>query len=180
MPIEVLNRRRSPDTLAALRPGALILDVTSRGPEPWVGLSPFYPHGDIPVPGSPGEVSQSVEGLWQALKVFENADVDPGKLAITSMKNLKRTVRRYGKVLGHRFGTELLAYQDARYRIYLPAYRFVLEHKVADLVAELRARSAAGDVVLLDYTVNGDPADLSRPLSHAALVARYVEDDWPS
>ncbi len=179
MPIEVLNRRRSLESLAAQRPDALILDVTSRGPEPWVRFSPFYPHGDIPVPGWPGHVSESVEGLWQALKVFDTADVDLDKLAVTSMSGLKRTVRRYGPVRGHRIGDDLLAYRDARYRIYLPAYRWVLDNKVADLVAELRKRATDGAVVLLDYTVNGDPDDLRRPLSHAALLARHLEDRWP-
>ncbi|TDD65424.1 hypothetical protein E1298_41375, partial [Actinomadura rubrisoli] len=28
--------------------GALVLDVTSRGDEPWVRFSPFYPHGGYP------------------------------------------------------------------------------------------------------------------------------------
>ncbi|MGI5166554.1 DUF6939 family protein [Spirillospora sp. CA-253888] len=43
----------------------------------------------------------------------------------------------------------------------------MLEHRVADLVARI---AAMDEVVLLDYTTNGDVADLSRPLSHAALV----------
>jgi hypothetical protein len=68
MPVFVASRRRT--RLSLDFPDALILDVTSRGPEPWVRLSPFYPHGGIPVPGHPDRTSQSVEGLWQALKVF--------------------------------------------------------------------------------------------------------------
>ena len=61
-----------------------ILDVTSSGPEPWVRFSPFYPHGSIPVPFSPGLLSASVEGIWQGLKVFEFMDVDPSKFVIMS------------------------------------------------------------------------------------------------
>jgi hypothetical protein len=34
-------------------------------------------------------------------------------------------------------------------------------------------------VVLLDDETNGDIEDLSRPLSHAALVALYVQGRWP-
>jgi hypothetical protein len=161
----------------------MIIDVTSRAEAPWVRFSPFYPHGDIPVPFSPGVIGQSVEGIWQALKVFATADVDPAKLRITSMKGLKRTVRKYGDVLGHRAGLHaetLLPYEEARRRIYLPAYRWVLENRTADLVAELRRLSGLGDVVLLDYTTNGDVADLSSPLSHAALIGLYVADRWPA
>ncbi|WUJ04643.1 hypothetical protein OHA21_39230 [Actinoplanes sp. NBC_00393] len=144
-------------------------------------LSPFYPHGGIPVPLSAGAVSASVEGIWQALKVFEQADVDPSKLAVTSMTGLKRTVRRFGPVRGHRaglLGEALLGYQEARQQIYLPAYRWMLEHRAQELVERLR-EMAGGDLVLLDYTTNGDLADTSSPLSHAALIARYIAGRWP-
>ena len=35
-------------------------------------------------------------------------------------------------------------------------------------------------VVLLDYETNGDVEDLSRPLSHAALVKCHLEGEWPA
>ncbi|WP_173099792.1 DUF6939 family protein [Actinomadura verrucosospora] len=179
MGIHVASRRRARASVEAEWPGAVVLDVTSRGPLPWVRFSPFYPHGGVSVPFSDGVTGESVEGVWQALKVFEDADVDPSRLAITSMKGIKRTVRRYGPVRGHRAGldgAELLPYGRARREIYLPAYRWVLEHKVADLVEELRG---LGEVVLLDYTANGDVDDLSKPLSHAALVGAFAEGRWP-
>lgn len=183
MPIHVASRRRFTASLAAEFPGARIIDVTSKGPQPWVRMSPFYPHGDIPVPLSGQAVAQSVEGIWQALKVFDDCDIDTKKLQIVSMTGLKRTVRKYGPVLGHRAGLageHLLPYVEARRRIFLPAYRWVLENRVADLVDELRTATAEGDVVLLDYTVNGDVTDTSSALSHAALIALYVENRWPA
>ncbi|MFE9097071.1 DUF6939 family protein [Streptomyces sp. NPDC007264] len=179
MSIHVAGRRRATASLTAAFPGAEVVDVTSKGPEPWVRLSPFYPHGGIPVPYCQGVTSQSVEGIWQALKVFEDCDVDPAKLRITTMKGLKRTVRRFGPVQGHRTGLQgdrLLPYETARRRIYLPAYRWVLEHRVADLVERIRAMK---DVVLLDYTTNGDVTDPAGPLSHAALVRLHIEGRWP-
>ncbi|MFC4066827.1 DUF6939 family protein [Actinoplanes subglobosus] len=182
MLVHVASRRRKPESIRAAFPGATVIDVTSRGPEPWVRFSPFFPHGGIPVPLTPGAVAESVEGIWQALKVFEQTGVDPAKLAVTSMTGLKRTVRRYGPVLGHRAGLHgeaLLDYPTARRQIYLPAYRWVLEHRLADLVARLHDL-AGGGLVLLDYTTNGDPADTSSPLSHAALLARHVTGDWPA
>ncbi|MFF5233744.1 DUF6939 family protein [Dactylosporangium sp. NPDC000521] len=182
MTVHVASRRRSAASLAAAFPGATVLDVTSRGPQPWVRLSPFYPHGGIPVPFSPGTDGASVEGIWQALKVFDTADVDPAMLTATGMTGLKRTVRRFGRVHGHRrglTGDTLLDYETARRQIYLPAYRWVLEHRAAGQVEELRRLADAGDLVLLDYTTNGDVADLSTPLSHAALIRRQLLDDWP-
>ncbi|EWM11676.1 hypothetical protein [Kutzneria sp. 744] len=179
MIVEVASKRRR----SAFPADVTVVDVTSRGPQPWVRLSPFYPHGDIPVPLSPGEVGTSVEGIWQALKVFADGDVDVSKLAVTKMTGLKRTVRRFGPVLGHRDGLRgggLLDYETARRRIYLPAYRWVLDNCVRDELAALHELGAQGSLVLLDYTTNGDVANLATPLSHAALVARYLTDQWPS
>ncbi|HMA32983.1 MAG TPA: hypothetical protein VKY74_00775 [Chloroflexia bacterium] len=182
MPFLVANRRTSAATLRKRHGAALQLDLTSRGPDPWMRFSPFYPHGGIPVPFSPGVVAASVEGIWQGLKVFEKADVDPARLAITTMHGLKRSSRTYGKVRGHRAGltgTALLPYAEARQAIYLPAYRWVLEHRLADLVAQLRTLGATETVLLLDYETNCDPTDLSSPLSHAGLVKHYLDGTWP-
>lgn len=180
--IVVESRRAKPATIAARHPGAAVLDVTSKGPEPWVRFSPFYPHGGVPVPNTPDETAASVEGLWQGLKVFERHDIDPAKWANTTMRGIKRGGPARGAVRGHRFGVgsdELLGYHDARYRIYLPAYRWVLENRLAAEVGQLRALAAERTVVLLDYETNGDVDDLSRPLSHAALVKMYAEGIWP-
>lgn len=182
MVVHVASRRRGQASLAAEFPGATILDVTSRGPQPWVRLSPFYPHGGIPVPFSPGTVAQSVEGIWQGLKVFDTADVDPAKLDVTSMSGLKRTVGKFGPTRGHRrglAGDTLLDYESARRQIYLPVYRWVLEHRAAGEVDALRRVVDGGDLVLLDYTTNGDVTDLATPLSHAALIRRHLLSDWP-
>lgn len=179
MPLTVAHRRRA-ERLAA--DGVTVHDLTSRGPDPWVRFSPFYPHGGIPVPFTPGVTSMSVEGIWQALKVFETADVDASKLVVDTMRGLKRTVRRLGPVLGHRrglHGSNLLGYVDARRAIYLPSYRWVLENRVADLVEVLREQSRGTDAVLLDYTTNADVEDVTRPLSHAGLVVAYAEGRWP-
>ncbi|MBN9524447.1 hypothetical protein J0H58_39020 [bacterium] len=182
MPVAVESRRTKPATIAKRWPGVAVVDVTSKGPEPWVRFSPFYPHGGIPIPNTPDETAASVEGLWQGLKVFECEDIDPAKWAVTNLKGIKRAGRSRGPVRGHRFGVGsdvLLDYHDARYRIYLPAYRWVLEHRLATEVGQLRALAAERTVVLLDYETNADVNDLSSPLSHAALVKRYLEGDWP-
>jgi hypothetical protein len=129
------------------------------------------------------ETAQSVEGIWQGLKVFETADVDPTRFAVASMSGLKRTTRRFGAVRGHRAGVtgkRLLPYLDARIAIYLPAYRFVLEHRLTAELEQLRALGEGGNVVLLDYETNGRVDDLSRPLSHASLIIAWLTDSWPA
>ena len=164
-------------------PDGVVIDVTSKGDLPWRRFSPFYPHWDIPIPLTPGKTASSVEGIWQALKVFEHEDIDPSKLRVNDMKGIKRSAsKERGKVLGHRAGLEgkgLLSYIPARWRIYLPAYRWVLDNKLQWETQRLRELGKDRMVILLDYEKNHDITDPSSPLSHAALVKRYMEDDWP-
>ncbi len=183
MPLVVRSRRTNLEKLRGQADESIVVDVTSRGPEPWVRFSPFYPHGGIPIPFLSGRTGLSVEGIWQGLKVFEHAGVDPEKWRIETMRGIKRSARRYGRVLGHRAGLDderLLAYREARYAIYLPCYRWVLENPLADLVEELRRLGDERAVILLDYETNEDVDDLTRPLSHAGLIKRNLEGTWPA
>ena len=135
--IVIESKRKKRENIVKKYPDAIIADVTSQATDGLVKLSPFYPHGGIPVPFSEGYTAICVEAIWQGLKVFETADVDVKLFGNDTMKNIKRSVRRFGKPLGHRKGvngTELLGYIEARKQIYLPAYRWVLENKVANII----------------------------------------------
>lgn len=180
--IIVENHRKKMETLRKAYPDALILDVTSHATGALRKLSPFYPHMGIPVPFTPSMTAASVEGIWQGLKTFEKADIDLDVMRNTTMKDLKRTVRRFGAPKGHRkgvHGTELLGYLAARWEIYLPTYKWVLENKCLDLVELLRRESEKRTVVMLDYETNGDINDPRKPLSHAQLVKMYCEGNYP-
>lgn len=180
--IVIESKRRKRENILKKYPDAVIADVTSQATDGLVKLSPFYPHGGIPVPFSEGYTAMCVEGIWQGLKVFETADVDVNMFANDTMKNIKRTVRRFGKPLGHRKGvkgTELLGYIEARKQIYLPAYKWVLENKVAHIIERLREASKTKTIVLLDYTTNCDIDNLKTPLSHAFLIKAYAEGLYP-
>lgn len=177
--IYVSSKRKKNETILKAFPNALIIDVTSKSSDKWIAFSPFYPHGNIPIPFSNGEISNSVEGIWQGLKVFQNMDIDVSKFRISSMKNLKRTTKKYGKILGHRkgiYGKEILNYYDARFQIYIPSYKWILENKLSDLVAELYRLSKKNDIVLLDYNINENIEDLSKPISHAELIKMFIEN----
>jgi hypothetical protein len=64
MPYTVASRHSSVASLQGRYGDTTLIDVTSRGPLPWVRFSPFYPHSGIPVPLSPGQTGMSVEGIW--------------------------------------------------------------------------------------------------------------------
>lgn len=169
-------------TILKKYPDAIFADVTSRAKDGLVKLSPFYPHGGIPVPFSEGHTATCVEAIWQGLKVFEGCDVDTSLFINDTMKGLKRTVRKYGKPLGHRKGingTELLEYIEARKLIYIPTYKWVLDNKVTNIIERLREASKTKTIVLLDYDTNADVENARKPLSHASLIKAYVEGVYP-
>lgn len=180
--IVIESKRKKFATILKKYPNAILADVTSSAKDGLAKLSPFYPHGGIPVPFSEGYTATCVEAIWQGLKVFEGADVDIQMFRNDTMKNIKRTVRRFGKPLGHRKGvngTELLGYIEARKQIYIPAYRWVLENKVASIIERLREASKTKTIVLLDYDTNADVENAKKPLSHASLIKAYAEGIYP-
>ena len=180
--IIIESKRKKPATILKKYPDAVLADVTSSAKDGLVKLSPFYPHGGIPVPFSEGYTATCVEAIWQGLKVFEGADVDTSLFYNDTMRGLKRTVRKYGKPLGHRKGvngTELLGYIEARKLIYIPTYKWVLENKVANIIERLREASKTKTIVLLDYDTNADVENVKEPLSHASLIKAYVEGVYP-
>lgn len=180
--IYIESKRKKPENIIKRYPGAILADVTSSAKDGLVKLSPFYPHGGIPVPFSDGITASCVEAIWQGLKVFENCDIDTSLFENYTMRNIKRTIRKYGKPLGHRKGvngTELLDYIEARKQIYIPSYRWVLENKVTDIISRLKEANKTKIIVLLDYDTNCDVDDPTKPLSHASLIKAYVEDVYP-
>ena len=180
--IIIESKRKKPATILKKYPNAILADVTSSAKDGLRKLSPFYPHGGIPVPFSEGYTATCVEAIWQGLKVFEGCDVDTSLFQNDTMKGLKRTVRRFGKPLGHRKGVngkELLSYIDARKQIYIPTYKWMLENKVYDIIERLRKASKTKTIVLLDYDTNADVDNAQKPLSHASLIKAYAEGICP-
>lgn len=201
----VKSRKVNLENLQKQNPGAIIFDVTSKAypPDPeesWAGirmpseeirklgvqLSPFYPHGGIPIPNSAGQTAGCVEGVWQGLKVFEDGHICWKTLRNTTGMNLKRSIRKNGSVKGHQYGTfnvsPILDYIEARFRIYLPTYRWMLEHIEAVKLAlnYIREELKIRDVILLDYNTNIDIYDCSKPLSHAGLIKLFIEGSYPN
>lgn len=179
--IYVENRKLKIEKIVGRHPGALICDLTSKSDsDEYRVLSPFFPHYFIPVPGM-NATSACVEGVWQGLKVFENYGVDISCFRNDTMKDIKRTVRRFGKPLGHWYGDKLLPYFEARMLIYLPTYKWVLENgdSAKNAINNIKEALKKQDVVFLDYNTNCDVRDCRTPLSHAGLVKLYIEDKYP-
>lgn len=150
--IYIENRKRKLEKIEEEYPNAVILDITSNSETRYAKiLSPFYPHRNIPIPFTDGLKATCVEAVWQGLKVFENADVDFATFKNDTMRDLKRTVRKYGMPKGHRkgaYGKELLGYFEARMLIYLPTYKWVLDNvlEVHHVVERIKAQSKIQDI----------------------------------
>lgn len=184
--IHIVNKKRGIERIQKEYPNADILDITSTSDDKKFAqlLSPFYPHGNIPIPNTPSLTATCVEAVWQGLKVFENADIDLDTFKNDTMRNIKRTVRKYGKPIGHRYGVgsnRLLNYFEARMLIYLPTYKYVLDNvpNVKTIINNIRKRAETKIVILLDYNTNSDYRDITKPISHAELVKLYIEGNYP-
>lgn len=184
--IFIESKRRKLERIQKQYPNADILDLTSNSPCRYGQiLSPFYPHGNIPIPFSPNSYASCVESVWQGLKVFERADVDLTTFQNTTMHNIKRTTLRFGRILGHRRGingVEILDYRTAKMEIYLPTYKWMLENiaEVFMVINKIKERSQTHDIVFLDYNANQNIDDEKKTISHAALVKMYIEGNYPT
>ena len=68
--IIIESKRKNPKTILRHYPSAILADVTRRATNDLVKLSPFYPHGGIPVPFSEGYTSTCMEGVCYKLICF--------------------------------------------------------------------------------------------------------------
>ena len=149
--------------------GTLWIDVSSSGDAPYNQLSPFFPHGGIPIPGMGNQRSDSVEGIWQGVKVIR------GKIAPRFFEGSGQ--KRSGKPRGHQFGesSRLLGLEEARRAIYIPAYEWMLDNCIEpELFEEIIARAFRGiPQFFYDREDNGSIGK-DAPLAHAKVLVDYV------
>ncbi|MGF1579033.1 MAG: hypothetical protein ACFCD0_06685 [Gemmataceae bacterium] len=149
---------------------ALVYDVSSYADHPYCTFSPMWVHGDIPVPGMSNETSDTVEGIWQGLKVIR------GKTATRLFRG--KGQKRGGKPAGHFYGKKdrLLGIVEARQKIYLVAYEWMLANRAdPDLIAKFVKRAFEGTSQYFhDVGDNGDINNADAPLAHAAVLVQYI------
>jgi hypothetical protein len=128
----------------------------------------MWVHGGIPVPGMPGVTSDTVEGIWQGLKVIRG-EIAPRYFSGSCGK-------RGGKPSGHRYGDKLLKIVEAREKIYRVAYEWVLEHRIEpSLIEDLLERSQSGQTQYFhDVSDNGNIGNPDEGWAHAAVLVQYL------
>ena len=145
------------------------IDVSSHGRHPYRLFSPFSyaKNYKIPVPGQEDIRADSVEGIWQGLKII-NGQTD------FSLLNGKPNKRK-GQPEGHLLGKEITDYFGARKQIYVSAYVYhAVNNALPEAWSELEQRLQEGDVILHDVETNGRIEDLSSPFAHSALLVQLL------
>lgn len=154
--------------------GAEVYDVSSRAAVPYRYLSPFYPHGGIPVPGMPGRCADSVEGVWQGLKII-NGRIDESYFV---GRGRKRRAPK-GGVGGHKHGERRLDYIQARQLIYVPLYRWMVYnvYRATEVAIRLLRKGLDARVWLHDVDQNSDITDPRKPLAHASVLVFILNEN---
>jgi hypothetical protein len=167
LPSDRLKRKKEDECLPA---NAVFVNVSARGADGWNALSPFYDHGGIPVPGMPGKLSKTVEGLWQGLMRF------PDQREKLEMFETGKPTKRKGTPLGYVYGSEFITgVVQARKLIYVPAFRWMVENcpEAQAKYAELLELAKTHWVLIHDTEKNGK-IDVDLPFAHASLLADMV------
>lgn len=149
--------------------GVKWIDVSSSGESPIDQLSPFFPHGGIPIPGMESKRADSVEGIWQGLKIIR------GNIAPRFFHGGGQ--KRVGKPRGHQFGesTRLLGLVEARRKIYIPAYHWMLENCIDVGIIDGFVDQAFRGVpqYFYDREDNGSIGK-DAPMAHAKVLVDFI------
>ncbi len=145
------------------------IDVSIHGLTPYNILSPWSYDKSyaIPVPGNEELRAESVEGIWQGLKVI-GGKTEPSLFT-------GKPKKRKGRPEGHLFGRELLGYIESRKRIFVPAYIYhAVNNALPQVKEDLEDALRRDDVLLYDTHSNDDINNKEGPLSHASTLVKLL------
>lgn len=158
------------------------IDVSDDAEPPWERLSPNYQHGQIPIPGMPRMLTECVQGAMEGLKLISKQGL-PGKLnpGYFVGPGREREVKADEWLLGWSYEGRRLSLPEARRLIFIPAYVWTLQNKTHGVLAKLkllgRKHDEDGlDLVVYDGVPGDDLDDYETPLSAAAILVAYAND----
>ena len=152
-----------------------IYDISSKSTT-FSMISPFSKSNiTIPVPGNQNKRSTSVEGIWQGLKIIEGK-IDES-LFRSEEKIVKRKVEDYSETK-FKYGNEEIGSITARKRINIPAYKYYIDNVLPKDYLEnfLRISKAGVNQVFYDVDANDDISDATKPLSHASVLVKFLDE----
>jgi hypothetical protein len=173
-----LCRKPNKKAIEKLKETSVIVDVSTSSQDPiWSKLAPNYPHGNIPIPGMPGVMSLTVDGVYEGLKTFKDGSgIDASKFRAKSTGKIMRTKRTHGEIAAFKYGDQAI-YDEvaARRHIYVPTYRWMLDNIVRSELLMLAEQAMLGKkIVLVDMSISHDIEDLDKRFSHAVMIRAWV------
>lgn len=163
-----------------------MIDISSDGEHPYCRLSFDYQVGQIPVPGYDGMFAESLNGMLEALRLVSRRG-HPGKVNLGFLvgPGRDRTLTPEQWCTGYSYRGRCIDLAEARRRILIPSYLWVLSHKAGVAVAKVRKASESGELWLYDGYESAD-INASGRLSAAATLAAYLsgqlqqfQEGWP-
>ena len=135
-------------------------------------LSPYYPWGNIPVPFSLGFKAESVMAIWEGLKVHTLRSIDKNIFSMKNLNGLNKLKTDFGEFIGYKRGISydfIYNEEEAFQQIFIPSYRWTLEHGASKMIYWLR-NNIHKNIVLIE-----NPKEIiPNRLSPAKLLKAYV------
>lgn len=151
------------------------IDVSSRGKKPFKFFSPFSYNSQykIPIPGLKDVTSNSVEGIWQGLKII-NGTIDESYFVGKPKKRPK------GDYYGHSYKGKIIDIVKARKEIYQPSYSYFLSNCVPKSTFEeiFLTLIANKELFIYDTENSINPKNSSMPLAHSFYLAEYLNENF--
>lgn len=148
-------------------PNAILIDMTTIDEKnAFSKLSPYYPHGEIPIPNTHNLCLNSVNEVWQ-------------KLCVKSQDNLSRLEYKNLKFRKGLKINEYWTYTEARREIFIPLYCWMLENKAFKIIEFLRKQLLTTTIVIVDKSINCNIDNIEEPLSCAFLLKAYIKGTEP-
>lgn len=162
------------------------IDISLAGEFPFTTLSFDYQHGGIPVPGMSGMYSESVTGTMEGLRLVSRRGY-PGKVNFGYFvgPGRDRPLKTDQWCPGYSYRGRCIDLAEARRRILIPAYLWVLSNKAASALTKIKKASDSNDVWIHDGRVSADIQAAERLSAAAVLVAhlngqlQQLQDGWP-
>ena len=104
----------------------------------------------------------SVNEVWQKLCIKDSKS-EPRKLKIKKGLHIN----------------EYWSYAEARKKILIPLYSWMLENNAWDIINDLRELSKKSTVTIIDKSVNCNIDNINEPLSFAFLLKAYIDGTTP-
>lgn len=166
---------------------SVFIDVSKDSTSPYKIFNPNYCWGRIPLPYKQNIyknrqiTAESLNALWEGLKVFENCDIDISWFK-SSTNGARVENEKSGKFIGIKrgiYGDCVFSEEEARERVYIPTYKWILENRAYEFVLKLRNIRQYKDIVIIDDNTNCNIKDCEEPLSTGFLLKAYIEGSHP-